>query len=715
MQYDKYGRMKSVGVNGSLVLGAKYQDEVGSAFNESPSCAQIKTMVDYKDGKTYTYYYDDEDTGRLKEYTMTDTVGGNTRTFKVKSIGQNKTQYEFDDNVLNFEQEIKYDENCLISPYVTEAMDNNQFGAEWKFSYDELGRYIGKKDNHFFSNNVPTQIIDYKYGTVLKEKIRLRANVSSGQVNVDTIEHVYDNRGNILSMKETFDLNYGGNGSYTNTYEYNNINQLKKETSKLYGTRNYTYNAEGNISTVSDGTNTDTYMYERGHLKQVSRNGSVTESYTYDSFGNPIQFKNQSNVMTWERGTLLSQYQKGNKTINYQYDGQGRLNKKDIQNGATHEYFYDGNKLLAKEQSNDKKLRFFYDVEGICGFKVGKFDLYIYSKDAQGNVVSLWKERDVVALYIYDAWGKCTVVDKYGNEITDPSNPAVLNPFRWKSQYYDVETGFFAINTPSGTRYYDPEIGQFISPVYSTLNPYAIGGLNPYSICSAFGVSNPLQIPPNRANIYPSLPLVSDGSEDNGSSGWMPNWLKWTIGGVVIAACIIAIPFTGGTSSLFIPVAIGAGTSAGIGILASSYSFKNGWQWNPDAAADAFMWGGITGAVSGYLGGYVGGPQFAQTWWQQGLWNAGINMGLTAGQQLVTTGTIDPLAVGISGVFGFAGGAIGVTSLGQFANGAISGVGLGLAEALAGVLYDDFVVSAQAYDANIMYLLGLKRNPFAFF
>lgn len=34
-----------------------------------------------------------------------------------------------------------------------------------------------------------------------------------------------------------------------------------------------------------------------------------------------------------------------------------------------------------------------------------------------------------------------------------------INPIRYRGYYYDVETGFYYLNT----RYYDPEVGRFIS------------------------------------------------------------------------------------------------------------------------------------------------------------------------------------------------------------------------------------------------------------
>ncbi|MBQ3016530.1 MAG: hypothetical protein IJD79_07105 [Clostridia bacterium] len=57
--------------------------------------------------------------------------------------------------------------------------------------------------------------------------------------------------------------------------------------------------------------------------------------------------------------------------------------------------------------------------------------------------------------YVYDAWGVCTtvVIDESATDIAN------LNPFRYRSYYFDTETNLYFLKT----RYYDPKIGRFIT------------------------------------------------------------------------------------------------------------------------------------------------------------------------------------------------------------------------------------------------------------
>ena len=96
-------------------------------------------------------------------------------------------------------------------------------------------------------------------------------------------------------------------------------------------------------------------------------------------------------------------------------------------------------------------------------------------------------DGDVVVRYVYDAWGNHAVLGTDGNDITDPNNIGILNPFRYRGYYYDTETGLYYLKT----RYYDPEVGRFITiDGVSYLDPETINGLNLYAYCGNNPVMN---------------------------------------------------------------------------------------------------------------------------------------------------------------------------------------------------------------------------------
>ena len=100
--------------------------------------------------------------------------------------------------------------------------------------------------------------------------------------------------------------------------------------------------------------------------------------------------------------------------------------------------------------------------------------------------------------YKYDAWGNYAAL--YWNKVNEKEQYsevdvaafnenyaqnktlAELNPFRYRGYYYDTETGLYYLKT----RYYDPEIGRFITiddiAVLDTTRDYP-NGLNLYAYC----------------------------------------------------------------------------------------------------------------------------------------------------------------------------------------------------------------------------------------
>ena len=62
-----------------------------------------------------------------------------------------------------------------------------------------------------------------------------------------------------------------------------------------------------------------------------------------------------------------------------------------------------------------------------------------------------------------------------------------LNPYRYRGYYYDTETGLYFLKT----RYYDPEVGRFITiDDLSYIDPEIINGLNLYAYCTNNPVMN---------------------------------------------------------------------------------------------------------------------------------------------------------------------------------------------------------------------------------
>ena len=218
-----------------------------------------------------------------------------------------------------------------------------------------------------------------------------------------------------------------------------------------------------------------------------------------------------------------------------------------------------------------------YDHTGVFAVKYND-STYFYRKNAQQDIIALLDNTGaIVVKYKYDAWGNCKVLNASCIEITDSNNIGILNPFRYRSYYYDHGIGLYFLKT----RYYDPEIGRFITiDDISYLDPESINGLNLYAYC----LNNPVMM-----------------TDDNGC---LPNWAKWLIGAAVIIVLGFLTAFTGNAAGVILGAAFyGALTGALSGALVSGVigGITGGWQGFWDGAASGFMSGAIIGGATGAL------------------------------------------------------------------------------------------------------------------
>ena len=106
---------------------------------------------------------------------------------------------------------------------------------------------------------------------------------------------------------------------------------------------------------------------------------------------------------------------------------------------------------------------------------------YYYLVNLQGDVMGIVDSTgNIVVNYTYDAWGnRLSVTGSMAATL------GTLNPLRYRGYVYDQETGFYYVSS----RYYDPEIGRWISPepnVYYGEFDEAAGllGYNVYAYCA---------------------------------------------------------------------------------------------------------------------------------------------------------------------------------------------------------------------------------------
>jgi RHS repeat-associated protein len=358
-----------------------------------------------------------------------------------------------------------------------------KFGSE-KFStktfaydntYDRRLTYVGEGgiECYLYYDNEGRNNSKIVYGEGVKlyesKTYYLSKNSVTTQLS-SKIAYTFTNGGN-SSISYEYDANENitriYDGKYNTYYTYDSLNRLVREDNEYFNTsKYYIYDDMGNLlgyksapkyTTATDVTSTmlsqTNYTYNSGKIVKDADGKSIA----YDAVGNPTLYRGLS--ATWKNCKLTKL---GNTTFEYNTNGR-RFKKNSI------EYYYD---VMGKLVKSSDGLSYYYDNNKLLGFSYcGK--TYIYVTDIQDNIIKILdSDGNIVVNYYYDAWGNF--------KVNGDSTIANINPFRYRGYFYDIETGLYYLNT----RYYDPQIGRFISiDEISCASPETINGLNLYAYC----------------------------------------------------------------------------------------------------------------------------------------------------------------------------------------------------------------------------------------
>ena len=231
---------------------------------------------------------------------------------------------------------------------------------------------------------------------------------------------------------------------------------------------------------------------------------------------------------------------------------------------------------------------YFYDGLSICSIQVDG-QSYFLRRNLFQDVTHIYDlNGNLVASYLYDAWGNHQVFDANGVENTNADFIGNINPIRYRGYYFDVETQLYWVSS----RYYSPELCRWISPdSIEYLDPQSI---NLYAYCG----NDPI----NYAD----------------PSGHAPEWLQGLAIGLAIVGAVLVI---GAVTVLTCGVGTLAGTMAGAVIY---------------GAAQGIAIGAAVGVVGG---GIVGG--IASDWSAEGIL---IGMGIGLGAGAIVGGVIGGFA-----------------------------------------------------------------------
>jgi RHS repeat-associated protein len=498
-EYDHTGNVtRIINANGEIT-----QTEYDSLFGP--------TIVEYPDGTTRSFTYDTAgnvltktDGNGMTSYTY----DVNYRKVQVQYPDQSTEHFTYDPNgnclsVTNDYSTVDYsydDRDRLISSahhidgsdyvftYVYDSSGNLTSvvypdGTVVAKSYDDLGRITLVEDYAEFGYSVDSllQSSTCSNGVVTnfdydQRRRPLSITAEKGGVNLLDLQYDYDETGNILELVSTLqDPETHLQGTTSEFFDYDALDRLTS-ASNGYGSVSFSYDAAGNrIQKLLNG-NLEVYTY----LLYDKLATAGEWSFTYDGNGNTLSKISDTDewLYQYDGADRLTEVKRNSEIVGVNtYNGNGQRIKKvewnpDSQQYETIVYLYSqGNIYFEKNLTTGLDALYIYGPTGKIAKKVGEEIMY-YHTDHLGSTR--------------------LVTDTTGNPITaveyypfgEPEITGEKERYVFTGQETD-STGLYYYKA----RYYDPEIGRFLTQDTWKGNYKRPQTLNKYVYC----MNNPLR------------------------------------------------------------------------------------------------------------------------------------------------------------------------------------------------------------------------------
>jgi RHS repeat-associated protein len=430
------------------------------------------SQITYADHSVVSYTYDlnsnrirmDDDapgTGDYVAYTYDQWNRLVTETRHI-SLESYAVSYEYD--VGNNVTEITYPDSMEI---VYEYDDLNRMR--------EIKRYVdGQNDEILFSNpqyDAESLLTQFEYGNGLyafytfdSRDRPLTIDVKDGSTPYLDLDYTYDNNSNITQISDQYRTTSGFLSlAQTREYVYDGLDRLIEEKKMGIPVHTYSYDKAGNR------TGKDSLTYTVNVVNEVTALSDGT-SFTYDDNGNRIQKTKDDDTWdyTYDYANRLTKVEKNQVTIgDYVYDGNGKRLQK-TENDVTTTYIYSGINVMYEKNATGYT-SYVYGPTGLLAKRTTidqESNTYYYHKNHLGSTRSVTdSNKTVISTTTYQPFG-------------DTDNEEGSEQYLYTGKERD-STGLYYY----GARYYDPEIGRFVTRDRNKGSKWCPRSLNRYSYC----------------------------------------------------------------------------------------------------------------------------------------------------------------------------------------------------------------------------------------
>lgn len=504
--YNNLGKLTSINDSVNGVTSFTY-DSSGNLLKQTNS-----------DGSTITYTYNS--TGNLTS--INDSTKGIT-SFTYDSNGNRTSETDPDGTVYtyndteNITMETHADGRIVTYTYdssghIASVNDSNAGTCTYTYDSNDNILSVTQPDNTVFVyDDTNGKIGTEQYPNGINRTLTYNDGLLESVVGTNSynLQYNYDDSSRIISLSESFgSINnnsaysfdsvgniqtVSSNGVTKITYTYDSNSQLIREDNAVQNNSiTYLYDDSGNIITKSvynfttgylgTATSVETNQYDSVTNKLINFNGNTV---AYDDNGNLSSYNNAT--YNWNNGKLAS-VSIGNDSYKYQYNSNNIRTGKTV-NGVNTIYTLNDS-TITSETDGTNRLVFFYNSRNELVYMTLNNDVYYYEKNRQNDIIGIVdSNNNEVVKYAYDSWGKLLSISG-----TLANTVGIKNPFRYRSYYFDTETGLYYLQS----RYYNPEWRRFISK--DAIADSSTSNINLYQYCD----NNPVMYtdPSGNATVY---------------------------------------------------------------------------------------------------------------------------------------------------------------------------------------------------------------------
>jgi RHS repeat-associated protein len=501
--YDKKGRLTSLTTLNGRVIKYSY-DKAGLLIAISYHKLGGITNFAYPAGDSVTFDYD---------------AAGNRVSMKDR-LG--KTQYGYDDfnrpsQVTTFNNKklsYEYDNWNQIKRILFPDGYKLQYGRDLAGNITRLsdGDAVVNYEYHVDSNQVIRKLPNgistiYQY-SALGQLASIRHLLRDDQP-LCAYSYEYDSEGHISKLAETTTR-----GTEITNYEYDLLGRVAKVTQPDGSTVTYEYDSMGNRTSETGSNGTTHYQYDaQGKLVEAGE-----MRFAYDNVGNLVSKKDKTRSITYryDDENRLLEVNSGKNKIQYSYDGEGNRVRRELNGRVTNylnETVMEMPQVVAEYGASGNMSHYLLGQS-----RVGK-------RNANGEAVYFLEDHLGSTRYVVDATGK--VLSRYSYSVFGVPKLTEGQPeteASYTGESWDPEANLLYLRA----RYYDPELGRFLSPDPNpgspsspeTFNQFVYVSNDPVNHTDPLGLQMRPPTPAATPRIGVPSPAIPPAAQTSGGFSW---------------------------------------------------------------------------------------------------------------------------------------------------------------------------------------------------